>query len=203
MRVAALYVEADGPYANLPGVDAWDAQRDARNYRGPDRVVAHPPCKRWGRYWSGGPSARTRRLLGDDGGCFASALWAVRTFGGVIEHPQDSQAWEWFGLTKPPRLGWGWSSHQDAFGGRSCAVVQGRYGHPARKGTWLYAVLPVFPSMDWRDCEGQKLEDSFASSDARRAARAAGVPPTKRISEKERLHTPEPFRDALLAMVRV
>ena len=42
--VAALYVEPDGPYSNLDGVEVWDEARDARTYAGPHPVVAHPPC---------------------------------------------------------------------------------------------------------------------------------------------------------------
>jgi hypothetical protein len=200
--VAALYVEADGPYAGLQGVDAWSIERDARRYNGPHAVVAHPPCKRWGRYWSGGPSASVRRNLGDDEGCFAAALYAVRTFGGVIEHPAGSAACEWFGLPMPPRLGWGWSKHADKYGGRSCVVTQGRYGHRARKLTWLYAVLPAFPTMDTRDFVGVRLEDGFHTNEERRAARARGVMPVKRLSQRERICTPVPFRDALLDMAR-
>lgn len=105
LDVAALFVLSDGPYAGLAGVDLWDRKRDARKYPGTLRVVAHPPCERWGRYWGGGPSARVRRVKGDDGGCFESALRSVRTFGGVLEHPADSSAWEAFGLLAPPRSG--------------------------------------------------------------------------------------------------
>src|SRR5882672_11456300 len=101
MMVAALYVARDGAYWNLPDVDPWDAERDARLYAGPWPVVAHPPCERWGRYWHGGPSARIRRMKGDDGGCFAAALAAVRKWGGVLEHPADSHAWRAFSLNRP------------------------------------------------------------------------------------------------------
>lgn len=80
--VAALFVETNGCYFGLVGVDPWDITRDARTYAGPHPVVAHPPCERWGRYWNGGPSARVKRLKGDDGGCFTSALTAVRRWGG-------------------------------------------------------------------------------------------------------------------------
>ena len=68
--IAALFVANPGCYIGLPDVDPWDKERDARTYAGPWPVVAHPPCVRWGRYWFGGPSARVRRQLGDDGGCF-------------------------------------------------------------------------------------------------------------------------------------
>jgi hypothetical protein len=80
--IAALFVDKNGPYFGRDDVDPWDKERDARTYNGPWPVVAHPPCERWGRYWSGGPSAKTRRLLGDDDGCFESALRSVRTWGG-------------------------------------------------------------------------------------------------------------------------
>jgi hypothetical protein len=53
VTVAALLVEADGVYANLPGVDCWDEARDARLYDGPYPVVAHPPCQRWCRFAEG------------------------------------------------------------------------------------------------------------------------------------------------------
>lgn len=85
--IAALYVDPRGPYPRMPDVDAWGEQRDARLYAGPYPVVAHPPCQRWGRYWSGGPSAKVRRELGDDGGCFEAALAAVRTWGGCARAP--------------------------------------------------------------------------------------------------------------------
>lgn len=199
-RVAALFVEQGGPYFGLPEVDPWDELRDARQYPGPLPVVAHPPCKRWGRYWGGGPSAKVRRILGDDGGCFAAALFAVRTWGGVIEHPEASHAWPWFGLTRPPRLGSGWSE-PDRYGGRSCAVTQGRYGHRARKLTWLYAVVPRYPALDWSDCSGVRVDAGFHSSEERRTARAQGAPPAPRLSASERILTPIPFRDLLLSLV--
>ena len=109
MMVAALFVSPEGSYANLPGVDAWDAARDARRYAGPHPVVAHPPCQRWGKLWAGQPLhiKRTghRKTKGDDGGCFAAALASVRKWGGVLEHPWGSHAWPHFGLAVPPRAG--------------------------------------------------------------------------------------------------
>lgn len=45
--IAALYVDRRGPYWDREGVDAWDIERDARLYKGPHPVVAHPPCHLW------------------------------------------------------------------------------------------------------------------------------------------------------------
>src|SRR5438874_9395972 len=117
--IAALYVVEGGPYFGLPGVDPWPASRDARKYAGPHPVVAHPPCQRWGRYWSGGPSAKVRRVLGDDGGCFESALRSVRTWGGVLGHPEASHAFKAFNLGRPPKSG-GWIASPDLKGWICC-----------------------------------------------------------------------------------
>lgn len=47
--IAALYIDPRGPYPSIPGVECWDAERDARNYAGPWPVVAHPPCGPWSK----------------------------------------------------------------------------------------------------------------------------------------------------------
>lgn len=201
ITVAALYVERGGPYWNLPGVDPWDVERDARLYAGPHPVVAHPPCERWGRYWFGGPTARDRRTLGDDGGCFAAALAAVRRWGGVLEHPEASHAWRAFGLIRPLRGG-GWSVADD-FGGWTCCVEQGAYGHRARKATWLYAAGIQLPILRWR-AQGDfvRFDLGYHSTAERRRDRAAGIAPPCRLSARQRRLTPSAFRDVLLAMAR-
>ena len=51
--IAALYVEENGCYYGLDGVDPWGVTRDARKYDGPFPVVAHPPCARWSALWFG------------------------------------------------------------------------------------------------------------------------------------------------------
>lgn len=196
--IAALFVQRDGCYWNLPDVDPWDQARDARLYAGPYPVVAHPPCERWGRYWSGGPSARERRILGDDGGCFTAAIRAVREWGGVLEHPEASHAWFTYGLVTPPKSG-GWI-RADRFGW-TCCVEQGHYGHPARKATWLYAVRCCAPLI-WGPSSGRRLDEGFHSKAERDAARAAGRRPVPRLSTDENLATPVAFRDVLIAMAR-
>lgn len=122
-NVAALYVLRGGPYYGLPDVDPWDEARDARSYPGPLPVVAHPPCARWGRFATGGPrylaQGKPRKAIGDDGGCFKAALAAVRTWGGVLEHPADSYAWPYHELKAPPRAGQ-WVPAGDGVGWTCC-----------------------------------------------------------------------------------
>jgi hypothetical protein len=197
--IAALFVRRGGVYYELPSVDPWDEDRDARLYAGPWPVVAHPPCKRWGRYWSGGPSARERRVLGDDGGCFAAALESVRRWGGVLEHPEASHAWRRFGLNAPPRSG-GWVM-ADFDGGWTCCVEQGHYGHAARKATWLYAVRADLPSLRWGPApSGVRPDEGFHSAEERRRAVKTGA--CQRLSHRQREATPPEFRDVLISIAR-
>lgn len=198
--IAALFVLKDGVYAGLPEIDVWDITRDARLYRGPHSVICHPPCERWGRYWSGGPSARIRRTKGDDGGCFAAALAAVRQWGGVLEHPEASSAWVHHELIPPPRCG-GWVV-ADWQGGWTCCVEQGHYGHHARKATWLYAAHVDLPVLRWGpSCAGARLDDGYHSAEERRRVQRTGI--CQRLSRRQRLTTPPAFRDLLVAMVKV
>lgn len=200
--IAALYVQTGGSYYGLDGIDPWDETRDARKYAGPWPVVAHPPCQRWGRYWSGGPSAKVRRELGDDGGCFAAALASVRQWGGVLEHPEASHAWRRFGLTPPPRNG-GWIPAGDGIGW-TCCVEQGAYGHRARKATWLYAVRCELPRLIARTPGTfDRLDGGYHSAAERAAAtdeRRARV--GRRLTTAENLATPVGFREVLIAMAR-
>lgn len=203
--IAALYVETNGVYFNLDDVDPWAIGRDARRYRGPHPVVAHPPCQRWGKLWAGQPGwiKRTgqRKIKGDDGGCFAHALQAVRKFGGVLEHPWGSHAWPHFQLTVPDRNG-GWQS-ADEQGGFTCCVEQGRYGHYARKPTLLYAVNCDLPDLDWGIGES-RLDPEFVARVGLKRARRLGEVGSQGggIDRSVRVATPEPFKQVLLSMAR-
>ena len=198
LEIAALYVQTNGCYFGLSDVDPWDAERDARLYAGPWPVVAHPPCARWGRYWSGGPSAHGRFRKGDDEGCFAAALAAVRRWGGVLEHPEASHAWRAFNLPAPPRGG-GWIG--SICGGWTCCVEQGHYGHRARKATWLYARGVELPDLRWgKSAASLRRDAGFHSAEERRRAVKTGA--CQRMSSRERSATPLPFRDLLLSIAR-
>lgn len=208
LMIAALYVQPNGTYYGIEDVDPWPEARDARTYAGPWAVVCHSPCSRWGRYWSGGPSAKVRLVKGDDGGCFAAALLAVRTWGGVLEHPEASAAWRAHGLLAPPRAD-GWVAAGDNIGW-TCCVEQGRYGHAARKATWLYvAQVQTLPSLRWgRSAAGMKFDDGYHSTEERRRLQKLGTLSGQYKSADGmsqatwRAATPAPFRDLLLSIAR-
>lgn len=197
--IAALFVVLNGPYSTRPRIDFWPEERDARKYPGPYPVIAHPPCERWGRYWSGGPSATVKRELGDDNGCFRSGLKSVRKWGGILEHPEASHAFKKFGLPIPAWRG-GWTG-PDRYGGRSCCVSQGHYGHAARKMTWLYAVGIDFRELKWGPKTGSlRLNEGYHSKEERARAVKTGI--CQRLSKRQRLITPEPFLELLLELAR-
>lgn len=205
-NIAATFVQTDGSYYGLVGVDPWDEARDARLYFGPEPCVAHPPCQRWGKMWAGQPLwiKRTgeRKTKGDDGGCFKAAVECVRAYGGVIEHPHGSHAWAHFGINKPPRHG-GWIM-ADAFGGWTCCVEQGRYGHYARKPTLLYAVgVQELPELEWGKSEPvfpPEAIEKYGLAYCKRAGELAFKGGGKDSSP--RIGTPPEFRDILIAMAR-
>lgn len=203
--IAAIYVQTGGSYYGLDNVDCWDEERDARLYPGPHPVVAHPPCQRWGKLWAGQPLwiKRTgiRKIKGDDGGCFAAALASVREWGGVLEHPWGSHAWPHFGLQVPPRTG-GWIK-ADEFGGWTCCVEQGRYGHYARKPTMLLSYCTERPELDWGKSEAkfpawaiEKHGLAYCKRAGELAFQGGGV------DSGPRIHTPPAFRDLLIEMAR-
>ena len=192
--VSVLYVDPRGPYPKLVA-DWWDEERDARLYAGPNPVVAHPPCERWGRYWGGGPmlaGTTKQKKLGDDGGCFAAALAAVRKWGGVLEHPEATHAFRAHGLLAP-EWGRGWQPAGD-FAGFVCCVAQGNYGHRARKLTWLYAVAPVLPELDWSIPTGMARLDNGNGPGRKRATHR------ERIEKFERRESPLPFAELLIGL---
>lgn len=189
--IAALYVEANGIYSGLPDVELWDEARDARTYAGPHPVVAHPPCTRWCRL-AGLVEARWGHKKGEDGGTFAAALAAVRRFGGVLEHPAYSDAWAAFGLPKPRQGGW--------FGtdriGYVTQVDQSRYGHAARKATWLYAFgVDELPRLRWGTEKGKALVSACMNH-------TDPIDTRPRIMKKEASATPTEFRDELILIAR-
>lgn len=122
-KVAALCVRARSLYKMLPGVECYDALRDARSYAGPWAVVAHPPCAQWGRL---------KGLARKDEALKALGPWCasqVRRWGGVLEHPAASSLWAAADLPLPgDRDRWGFT----------LSLPQSWFGHRADKATWFY-----------------------------------------------------------------
>lgn len=135
--VAVLFARVDSIYKTLPDLDVWDIERDARNYRGSLPVVAHPPCRAWGRLRQ---MAKPRE---DEKDLAIFTIAQVRRVGGVLEHPDASSLWRTAGLPRP--------GQRDTFGGWTLPVHQFWFGHRARKATWLYIVgiepqaIPAIP----------------------------------------------------------
>lgn len=199
--VSCLFVEDGGTYYRVPNTDPWPESRDARRYDGNNPVVAHPPCQRWGRFWHGSTRKPHLYKLGDDGGCFNSALTAVRRCGGVLEHPCNSKAWKAFGLT-PPKRHAGWQPAGDVVGW-TCYVEQGHYGHMSRKPTWLYAVGTELPELNWSKGE-QRLHPVALERYGYEKARRIGITAMVGGKDKTKIRnaTPDKFRDLLLMIAR-
>lgn len=124
--VAVLYARRDSHYKGHACCDVFDIERDARTWRGGVPVIAHPPCRAWGRMRD---KAQPRP---DEAGLALLAVAQVRCWGGVLEHPQGSRLWDAAGLPKP--------GQRDAWGGWTLPVSQHWWGHRAEKMTWLYVV---------------------------------------------------------------
>lgn len=193
--IAALFVQKGGCYYGLPGIDPWDAERDARTYAGPHSVVAHPPCQLWTRFahvnfarWGG-----EHNRPGNDAGCFAAALAAVRKHGGVLEHPAFSDAWKAHQLVRPHKIA-GW--REAGTGEWVCEVWQSAYGHKARKRTWLLYCGQEKPFELWWDRPEAEYQIGFHDQRGKERNK-----PT--ISGKAASATPPKFRDALIDLARL
>lgn len=186
--IAALFVEKDGAYYGLDNVDPWDKERDARLYAGPHPVVAHPPCQLWVNFAAlnykryGGEHNRP----GNDGFCFAYALHSVQQWGGVLEHPAFSHAFDAYGIQQPVFGQWTYVSGWVPRPYWISEVWQSAYGHPARKRTWLFYCGDVPPpDMNWSRQPGTHQVGWFDRKKPTLGKKAASA-------------TPIAFRDALI-----
>jgi hypothetical protein len=122
-NISALFVRKDSIYKTL-GVDCWDIERDALNWQGGNPIVAHPPCRAWGKFsWAAKPRPGEKELA-------IKAIEWIREWGGVLEHPASSRLWPELSLPKPGRY--------DEYGGFSICIDQFWFGHKAQKRTLLY-----------------------------------------------------------------
>ena len=180
VTVAVLFARSDSNYKALPGVDVWDIERDARRWGGGCPVVAHPPCRAWGRL---------RHFARPRDGERALAIWAahqVQMWGGVLEHPAGSLLWPAAALPKP--------GERDDRGGFTLSVEQWWWGHRAAKATFLYVVgcEPAdVPEMPFKIGEATHVVQSRKRSGYR-----------PHISKAEREHTPPLLAEWLVTLAR-
>jgi len=125
--IAVLFARPDSVYKTLPGCDVYDINRDARTFKDSIPVVAHPPCRAWGRLRQ---FAKPRH---DEKDLALFAIAAVRRNGGVLEHPARSSLWPQACLPLP-------GHGLDQYGGFTLPIDQIWFGHRAIKSTWLYIV---------------------------------------------------------------
>lgn len=180
--IAVLFARADSNYKALPGVDVWDVERDARRWPGGCPVVAHPPCRAWGRL------RHMANPRPDEKDLAFFAVACVRAYGGVLEHPAHSSLWAAAGLPPP--------GERDESGGWTLPISQYWWGHRAEKATWLYIVgvrpadVPLLPLvLGEAPCV---IGSSCRRADGTRAKRR---PET---TKAEREHTPKALAEWLV-----
>lgn len=182
MQIAVLFARRDSVYKSIPGCDVYDIDRDARTFDGTAPVVAHPPCRAWGRLRAFAKPRPDEKQLA----FFAVDL--VRRNGGVLEHPATSTLWAAAGLP----LG----SARDEWGGFTLSVDQFWWGHRARKKTWLY-VVGLEPS----EVPPMPLKFDAVTHVVNSCLRAGKRLPE--ISKPEREHTPPALALWLVELARL
>lgn len=179
--VAVLFARSDSHYKALPATDVWDIERDARKWPGGSPVVAHPPCRSWGRLRQFAKPREDEKALGP------WAVEQVRRFGGVLEHPAESTL---FVHCRMPRPG----QFPDEFGGYTIQIDQFHFGHRAEKSTWFYIIgaspdeLPEIPFREGTPTHCVRSTKSY--------------PRLPTITKAEREHTPPQLAAWLCELAR-
>lgn len=167
--IAVLFARKDSIYKSMSNTDVYDIDRDARNFQGGAPVVAHPPCRAWGKL-----KAFAKPRPGEKELAFF-AIEKIRANGGVLEHPAYSSLWKEAGLPRP-------GQKPDEYGGFSIDIDQCWFGHRARKRTWLYIVGVPLNEVEYPISLDQVTHNIATSK--RKGSRLPEVP------KAEREHTP-------------
>lgn len=114
----------------------------------------------------------------------------------MLEHPAYSDAWPHHGLNSP-KTGGKWMM-ADWHGGWTCYVEQVRYGHAAKKATWLYAVGTDLPDLRF----GSTLDVESTAPVSWCGNHVASGEKRPRLGKKAASATPPEFRAVLLDMAR-
>lgn len=189
-------MRADSCYKQMPGVDAWDMERDARNWPGGCPGVFHPPCRVWGRL------SHMAKPRPDEMDLARWSVAQVRRWGGVLEHPNGSRLWADQGLPAPGCGG-------DDYGGWTLGISQHWWGHRAEKMTKLYIVgvsgmdIPDMPTIELGRGTHVIAQDlRKRRQDTGQRVRPGDPEWRPRVSKAEREHTPIALAEWLIDLAR-
>lgn len=181
--ITVLFARKDSIYKSM-GLDVWDIDRNAMNFDGSNPVIAHPPCRMWGKL-----SYFAKPRLGEEKTAF-HAIDRVRQNGGILEHPAYSKLWKVAGLPRP-------GSGCDEFGGYTIDIDQSWFGHKARKRTWLYIVGVKESELPVITISFDAIQFCISTSKGRARGRL------KEVTHAEREHTPEKLAKWLIETAKL
>ena len=185
--VVVLFVRSDSIYKTLPGVECYDAERDARTWPGGCPVVAHPPCRAWSAL------AHLAKPAPGEMDLARFAVRMVRENGGVLEHPASSRLWRDQALPEP-------GAGKDAAGGWTMTAPQWWWGHRADKPTRFYIC-----GCDPRDVPAVPFCLGDAPCVVTTSKRKCETPPSEwreRLGNREKEATPERLAAWLVELAR-
>ena len=167
--IAVLFARKDSRYKELDGYDVYDIDRDARKYAADYPVIAHPPCRAWGRL------SHMANPRPDEKDLAIFALKKVREFGGVLEHPTGSRLWKEQNLPLE-------NEFPDEYGGFTIEIDQFDFGHVAHKKTKLYIC-----GVDKKDLPNLPPKNNNFTD----RSICGNVKGTKRCTQYQREYTPD------------
>ena len=167
--IPVLFARGDSAYKKHDCFDVYDILRDARSYKGTHCVIAHPPCRAWGRL------SHMAKPRPDEKELALFSVELVRNNGGIVEHPYGSRLWKHFDIPDGGLL-------TDDFGGYTITIDQWDFGHVARKKTKLYICGIPFDKLP-------KLPDKREGTPTRSIA--GNVKGTVRCTQYQREYTPD------------
>lgn len=85
LNISVLFVRKDSVYKTL-GVDCWDIERDATNWPGGNPLIAHPPCRAWGKLSGFAKPREGEKELA------INSIELIRKWGGGIRTPGGKSA---------------------------------------------------------------------------------------------------------------
>lgn len=176
-QIAVLFVRLDSIYKDFNVCDCYDLERNALTFNDNRVIIAHPPCRLWGRLYkqSTAPPEEKQTAI--------FSINKIRQNGGVLEHPAGSKLWQTMELPT--------DSKTDKYGGFTISVNQHWFGHRAEKRTWLYIC-----GIDRKDLPVIPVNFNAVTHVITKCRKHANY--KKEVSRKERESTPKEFASWLI-----